>query len=135
MFIIILLQLKKSSYIDCQSIFNYKSTISPSHISSKQEACLKAKNVEAICDDYESSVYQAKNLQSTANKVCFPENGAKYEIDSKPLKNQDCIAISVSEDEMPKKKQQKTLGITIDTLQSLSKFKKILARKNQNESI
>ena len=84
---------KKSSYNDSHSIFNYKNTTSPSHISLKQEISLKAKNIEAICDnyDYDGSVYQTKNLQSTANKVCFPKNGAKHEIESKPLKNQNCI--------------------------------------------
>ena len=90
---------------------------------------MKAKNVEAICDNYDSSIYQDKNVQSTANKVCFPESGAKHEIESKPLKNQNCITISVSEDEMPKKKQQKTLWITDDTLQSLSKFQENIRDK------
>ena len=64
---------KKSSYNDSHSIFDYKNTTSPSHITLKQEVCLKAKNVEVIFNNYYSSIYQDKNLQIQLIKFAFPK--------------------------------------------------------------
>ena len=65
---------KKSSYNDSHSIFNYKNTTSPSHISLKQEISLKAKYVEAICDSYMTAEFiRLKTFKVQLIKFAFPE--------------------------------------------------------------